>query len=88
MDVKERIELVLERKGLQKKDIAEKMGKFKQAFNSLITDPKWSVIENVAEVIGITPEELLFSHDYDKPTDGTFICPHCGKGVRINIEKA
>jgi len=31
---------------------------------------------------------MLFSHEYDKPTDGTFICPHCGKGVRISIEKA
>ena len=88
MDIKERIEQVIEQRGLTKKEVAERMGKVKQAFNSLVTDPKWSVIEEVAKAIGISTDELLFSHDYDKPTDGTFICPHCGKGVRISIEKS
>ena len=87
MDIKVRIEDVIAQKGMQKKDIAEKMGKHKQAFNSLVTDPKWSIIEAVADAIGISAKELLFSHEYDKPTDGTFICPHCGKGVRLSIEQ-
>ena len=88
MDIKERIEQVIDQRGLTKKEVAERMGKFKQAFNYVVTDPKWSVIEEVAKAIGISTEEMLFSHDYDKPTDGTFICPHCGKGVRISIEKS
>lgn len=86
MDIKERIEQVIAQKGLQKQEVAIRMGKVKQAFNSLITDPKWSVIENVAEAIGISTQELLFGHEYDKPTDGMFTCPKCGAGVRIKIE--
>ena len=88
MDIRERIEQVISQKGMKKKDVAESIGKVKQAFNQLITDPRWSVIEDIAKAIGISTEELLFSHEYDKPTDGTFICPHCGKGVRISIEKS
>lgn len=87
MDIKERIEQVLATKGLQKKEMADRMGKAKQQINSLITDPKWSVIEQVAEAMGISTQELLFGHEYDKPTNGTFPCPHCGKDVRISIEK-
>lgn len=86
MDIKERIEAVIEKKGMQKAKIAEKMGKYKQGFNQLITDPKWSTIEQVAKAMDMTVQELLFDGQYDKPTGGMFTCPHCGKGVKISIE--
>lgn len=86
MDIKERIEAIIEKKGMQKAKIAERMGKHKQGFNQLITDPKWSTIEQVAEAMGMTVQELLFDSQYDKPTDGMFTCPKCGAGVRIKIE--
>lgn len=60
MDIKVRIEDVITQKGLTKKEVAERMGKFNQAFNSLITNPKWDTIELVAQAIGISTEELLF----------------------------
>lgn len=60
MDIKARIEEVIAQKGLTKKEVAERMGKFHQAFNSLITNPKWDTIEQVAQAIGITTKELLF----------------------------
>lgn len=60
MDIKARIEEVIAQKGLTKREVSELMGKFNQAFNSLITNPKWDTIELVAEAIGITTEELLF----------------------------
>lgn len=60
MDIKVRIEQVINEKGLTKKVVAERMGKFNQAFNSLLTNPKWETIESVAEAIGITTQELLF----------------------------
>lgn len=60
MDIKVRIEDVITQKGLTKKEVAERMGKFNQAFNSLITNPKWDTIELVAQAIGISTETLLF----------------------------
>ena len=84
--MKERIEQVIERRGLQKKKVADLMGKKKQAMNSLLTDAKWSTIEQVAEALGITTQELLFDRDYDKPTSGNFTCPKCGAGIRLKVE--
>ena len=60
MDIRERIEQVINEKGLTKKVVAERMGKFNQAFNSLLTNPKWNTIELVASAIGITTQEMLF----------------------------
>jgi len=109
MDIKARIEEVILHKGLTKREVAERMGKFNQAFNSLITNPKWDTIEHVAQALDITPENLLFgrlegsssSIDTDEKisnsllskeseqsqTIGMLVCPNCGKGIRLNIEK-
>lgn len=101
MDIKTRIEEVISHKGLTKREVAERMGKFNQAFNSLITNPKWDTIEHVAQALDITPEDLLFgkievsidanNHLPEEPeqsqTIGMLICPNCGKGIRLNIEK-
>ena len=109
MDIKARIEEVIAQRGLTKREVSERMGKFNQAFNSLITNPKWDTIELVAEAIGITIEELLFdqsrigsnstislTNEEDmlihpdqchSQTIGLLLCPYCGKGIRLNIEK-
>ena len=63
MDITNRILAVMEAKGLTKKEIADKMGKFDTGFNKLITNPKWQTIEAVAEAIGISVQDMLF----DKP---------------------
>ena len=60
MDIKARIEEVIGQRGLTKREVSERMGKFNQAFNSLITNPKWDTIEHVAQAIGVSVEELLF----------------------------
>ena len=60
MDIKQRIEQVINEKGLTKKLVAERMGKFNQAFNSLLTNPKWETIELVATAIGISTCEMLY----------------------------
>lgn len=62
MDIKARIEEVIGQRGLTKREVSERMGKFNQAFNSLITNPKWDTIEHVAKAIGITTAELLFGN--------------------------
>ena len=67
MDIKARIEEVINQKGLTKKVVAERMGKFNQAFNSLLTNPKWETIELVATAIGISTQEMLFGIKPEQP---------------------
>ena len=86
MDIKERIEMVIAQKGMQKAKIAEKMGKFKQGFNNLISDPKWSTIELVAEAMDMSVQELLFDTKYENTGSGIFTCPKCGAGIRFKVE--
>ena len=87
MDMKQRIEQVIASRGLTKGAVAEKMGKQKQNINSLLTDPRWSIIEAVADAIGITPQELLFGSTQQQAqqpaqsSPGVFVCPNCGAGV-------
>lgn len=59
MDIRQRIEALAARRGLQKKDLAERMGKRKENLNALITNPKWDTIELVAQALGIEPWELF-----------------------------
>lgn len=82
MDIKKRIEEVVMQYGLSKKEVAERMGKMKQAFNSLTTDPKWSTIEQVASAIGISTEELLFGNGENTVTAR---CPHCGGEIGVAV---
>ena len=67
MDIKARIEQVINEKGLTKKVVAERMGKFNQAFNSLLTNPKWETIVLVATAIGISTQEMLFGIKPEEP---------------------
>ena len=66
MDIKARIEQVINEKGLTKKVVAERMGKFNQAFNSLLTNPKWETIELVAKALEISTCEMLFGIKQDE----------------------
>lgn len=59
MDIRQRIETLAARRGIQKKDLAERMGKRKENLNTLITNPKWDTIELVAQALGIEPWELF-----------------------------
>ena len=67
MDIKARIEEVINQKGLTKKEVAEKMGKFNQAFNSLLTNPKWETIELVAKALEMSTCEMLFGIKPEQP---------------------
>lgn len=59
MDIRQRIETLAARRGIQKKDLAERMGKRKENLNTLITNPKWDTIELVVQALGIEPWDLF-----------------------------
>ncbi len=59
MNITERIEQVLDQRGINKSELARRMNKHNQQVNRLIDNPKWETIEAVANAIGIAPWELF-----------------------------
>ena len=59
MDILARIEEVIKQRGTNKAEVSEKMGKAKQNFKSLLTNPKWDSLELVCQAIGIEPWQLF-----------------------------
>jgi len=59
MDILVRVEEVIKQRGMSKSEVAEKMGKAKQNFKSLLTNPKWEAIELTCAAMGIAPWELF-----------------------------
>ena len=59
MDILARIEQVIKQRGTNKTEVAERMGKAKQNFKSLLTNPKWDSLELVCQAMGIQPWQLF-----------------------------
>lgn len=59
MDILVRVEEVIKQRGMSKSEVAEKMGKAKQNFKSLLTNPKWEAVELTCAAMGIAPWELF-----------------------------
>ena len=59
MNITERIEQVMDQRGINKSELARRMNKHNQQVNRLIDNPKWETIESVASAIGIAPWELF-----------------------------
>ena len=59
MDILARIEQVIKERGTNKAEVSERMGKAKQNFKSLLTNPKWDSLELVCQAIGIEPWQLF-----------------------------
>ena len=59
MDILARIEEVIKQRGTNKAEVSERMGKAKQNFKSLLTNPKWDSLELVCKAIGIEPWQLF-----------------------------
>ena len=84
MNIKDRIEQELSRRGMSKKDLAERLGIPAQNVNStVLRNPKFEVLERVAEAMGIPLSVLV-----DDGSHGAIIqCPHCGKAITIKTEE-
>lgn len=78
MDIKLRIEGLIKESGMTKKEFAQKMGAYAGSLNSLLDSPSWPTLQKVAKALDIEVEEIF---------SPTIICPHCGKPIKIQIEK-
>lgn len=80
MNITERIEEMIARKGMTKRLVSQRMGKFNQGFNKLITNPKWQTIEEIAAVLGISVQELLFdAPEAPTPSEDAGSVAHSGR---------
>jgi len=79
-----RIKELCKEKGILVKELAQKIGitdiGLRQSLNG---NPTIGTLEKIAEALDVEVTELF------KPADKAKItCPHCGKTISINIEKA
>ena len=79
-----RVKEILKEKGLTQKELAVKMGKAPQYINNVVNggkDASIGVLESIADALGVKFVEL-----FEKKSEPTFTCPHCGKEIKIKVE--
>ena len=76
------INAVIQKYGLTKNEVAQRMGISRFTLNSHITkNPTVDILGRIAEAIGCHVTEL-FIHPENEDT--SHYCPHCGQPIRIN----
>lgn len=77
--------------GLTAAQLAEKMGCSAPALSQVLNgNPTLTKLGEIAKAMDITVSELLREDQEDEGTaqaTTSFVCPHCGKVIRIAIEK-
>ena len=85
MNIKQRIEQELSRRGLTKKDLAERLGIPAQNVNStVLTNPKLEVLERVADALGVPLRDLV---DDGGGGTATIECPSCHARFEIELKE-
>lgn len=87
MEIRQIIEQKIKAAGMSKKDVAEKMGIFATNLNGMISAPSWPTLERLANVLNLTPSELIREEEPQQtaePKTGV-ICPHCGQLVPLTV---
>lgn len=87
MDISKRILNILDSKGMSKKNLADAMGIPPQNINStVLNNPKFEVMERVAVALEMSLAELVGDEEKVELEPKQFVCPHCGKPIKIRIE--
>lgn len=83
------IERILKEKGLSKAALANMIGAQRQNINNLLTNPKLSTLEKIADALDVPVWQLLTPElEINGKEDETKItCPNCGKAINIKVEK-
>lgn len=85
MDIKDIIEEKINRNGLTKKVVAERMGIASQNLNSMITSPSWPTLERLAAALEMPIPQLISEQGDQEPITPTIVCPHCGMSIPISV---
>ena len=92
----DRLKAIMRQKGVTQVELSEKLGITKSAFYQRINgNPSLSSIKELADALGVEVWELFIDREdiiknegigNDKP-EMTIVCPHCGKPIKITIDK-
>lgn len=75
------IKRVIKSKGLTVQEVADNMGITRIGLSQHINgNPSVDVLERIAKAIGCDVADF-----FEKRQEPTFVCPHCGRELHINI---
>lgn len=85
MNFRDKIKEICKQKGIKQKELAEKLGITDNSLNKTLRGdyPQLQTLERISKVLDV-PLKALFDEEVSKPQ---FVCPHCGKEVKIEIKK-
>lgn len=82
-------------KGINIKEVADKVGISQVAFSNIVTGKSWpriETLEKIATVLNVSVEDLFNTKENNskspEPGNGetSVFCPHCGKLINIKIQ--
>jgi len=78
---------IAERRGVNKKILAERMGIQPQNINStVLNNPKFEMLEKAAEALCVTVAELVSDEPCNITEREPQRCPYCGHDLNIKVE--
>lgn len=83
-----RLKDLMKEKGMTSVRIAELVGMHKTNVSNIINGkqmPSVETLERFANALGVRFTELFVLEEESTPQTPTFICPHCGKPLNIDI---
>jgi len=72
----------MKEKGVGVQELADKLGVSRQALSRQINGNLMvDTAQRIADALGVSIAEL-----FEKKSESTFTCPHCGKEIKIKVE--
>ena len=82
-----RIKEILDQKGWKAKELADKLGTTPQYVSGIIRgEASISIprLQEIADILGVTIPELFSDYKATVTVEpGIFVCPHCGKKIKL-----
>lgn len=73
-------------KGLTIQDLADKMEMKRESLSRAINgNPTLETLEKIANALGVELWELFADPKKVKHSEGSILCPHCGKEIYIEV---
>ena len=83
-----RIKEILKDKGMTVNDLADSLGVSRQALSKQIQGKMLvETAERIADALGVPLWQLFASPDGVRKENENLVCPHCGKPIKITIDK-
>jgi len=86
VDLQSILESKMHERCISKAEMCKRLGVRHQRWCYISVDPKFSMLQKMCDIIGISVGEL-FSEEQTVEVDGTIVCPHCKKGFMVTAIK-